>query len=170
MRFTLRLLLISLFVLPVSSQAETPARDMLRFVAGGSAMEQQVGIDLAALGSRRVRIPLLDGQSVVADRSDLEVRAPGDFAWRGRIGESDGDVTLTVRNGRVLGRIVVPGTAYRIVPTEDGGHRMVKVDEETPLEEVFDLVPASALLEAQEDEEACPASLPLRPARRRSRG
>lgn len=156
MRFSLRLLLVSLLVLPASVQAEPP--DMLRFVAGGSALEQQVGIDLAALGSRRVRIPLLDGQSAVADRSDLEVRGPGDFAWRGRIGESEGDVTLTVRNGRVLGRIVVPGAAYRIVPGEDGGHRMVKI-EETPLDEVLDLAPMSELLEDQADENGVPRLL-----------
>lgn len=162
MRCALRLLLVSFLALPLSIQAE-PVREMLRLLDGGSGMEQQVGIDLAALGSLRVRIPLLDGQSVVADRSDLEVRGPGDFAWRGRIGASTGDVTLTVRNGQVLGRIVVPGAAYRIVPAGDGGHRMLKI-EETPLEEVLDLAPVSELLET-EDEEGVPRLL-ASPARK----
>src|SRR5215203_2164740 len=122
MRFAPRvfrlLLASSFFFLPLSVHAEPPVREMLRFVDGASAVDQAVRIDVAALSSRRIGIPLLDGQTVVADRSDLEVRGPGDFAWRGRIssilGEAAGDVTLTVRDGRVVGRITVPGAAYRI--------------------------------------------------------
>ncbi len=181
MRFAPRvlpLLLASLFILPLSVHAEPPVREMLRFVDGASAVEQPVRIDVAALSSHRVGIPLLDGRTVVAERSDLEMRGPGDFAWRGRIGNFDiagiggeaaGDVTLTVRDGRVLGRITVPGAVYRIVPAAEGGHRMDRV-EETPFEdfetfETFDLVPASALLEGQEEENGIPRLLTA-PARK----
>jgi hypothetical protein len=142
---------------------------MLRFVDQASAGEQPVRIDLAALSSRRLGIPLLNGQTVVADRSDLEVRGPGDFAWRGRIskidiagigGETAGDVTLTVRDGRVLGRISVPGAAYRIVPAPEGGHRMEAV-EEIPLDEpeTLDLVPLAEMLEEQEQAAGVPRLL-----------
>jgi len=149
-----RLLLASLLTLPLSVHAESPVREMLRFVDAASAGEQPVRIDVAALSSRRIGIPLLDGQTVVADRSDLEVRGQGDFAWRGRIGgETAGDVTLTVRDGRVLGRIMVPGAVYRIVPA-NGGHRMERVEEISSEDfETFDLIPASALLADQEEEE-----------------
>jgi hypothetical protein len=61
------------------------------------------------------------------------MRGPGDYAWRGRIagvdGKPAGDVVLTVRDGRVLGRVMVPGAAYRILPAAGGGHRMLKVEE-----------------------------------------
>jgi peptidyl-Asp metalloendopeptidase len=168
MRFAPRvsrlLLASSLFTLSLPVHAETPVREMLRFVDGASAGEQPVRIDVAALGSRRVLIPLLDGMEVIADRSDLEVRGQGDFAWRGRIagilGEAAGDVTLTVRDGRVLGRITVPGAVYRIVPAAEGGHRMEAV-EEMPLDEpeTLDLVPLSEMLEEQEGDEGVPRLL-----------
>ncbi|HWM93158.1 MAG TPA: M12 family metallo-peptidase [Thermoanaerobaculia bacterium] len=162
MRFAPRvsrlLLAFSFFILSLPVHAESPAREMLRFVDGASAGEQPVRIDLAALASRRVLIPLLDGQTVVADRSDLEVRGQGDFAWRGRIagllGEAAGDVTLTVQDGRVLGRIVVPGAAWRIVPVPEGGHRMEEL-EEVPLDEpeMLDLVPLSEILQDEEGDQ-----------------
>lgn len=153
----LRLLLVSLFSLPLAAQA-SDAREVLRFTGGGTAMEQPVRLDLAALSARRVAIPLLDGQTVIADRSDLEVRGEGDYAWRGRVadlfGEVSGDVTLTVRDGRVLGRINVPGAAYRIVPAADGGHqghRMVEVEEiQGEHFETLDLVPTPKLFEGLE--------------------
>lgn len=168
----LRLLMVSLFALPLSADADPPVAEMLRFVEAGTAQEQPVRIDLASLGSRRVRIPLLDGQEVVADRSDLEVRGQGDFAWRGKIagmaGEVTGDVTLTVRNGRVLGRIVVPGAAFRIVPAAEGGHRMERIEEEeVPLEdfEMLDVVPLAEILEDEEEESGVPRLLAA-PARK----
>ena len=143
-----RLLLAFLFTLPLSAGAESPIRE----------------IDFSSLGSRRLLIPLPDGQEVVAARSDLEMRGEGDYAWRGKIadilGNVEGDVTLTVRNGQVLGRISVPGAVYRIVPAE-GGHRMEKIEEEMPAEdfETLDVVPASALLEEEEEEDGVPRLL-----------
>jgi hypothetical protein len=108
---------------------------MLRFAEdGGPGAEQAtVQVDFAALGSRQVRVPLPDGRTFVMDRTDLEMRGPRDYAWRGRIVGADGtpagDVVLTVRDGRVLGRVMVPGAAYRIFPVAGGGHRMAAVDE-----------------------------------------
>lgn len=116
---------------------------------------------------------------MAADRSDLEVRGPGDFAWRGRIAdfaglaeEVAGDVTLTVKDGRVLGRITVPGAAYRIVPGEDGSHRMVAVEEIGMDDfEVLDLAPMPKLfedqLEGQVDEDGVPRLLAA-PARKKA--
>lgn len=135
---------------PVTAQPEP--RELLRFLEdGGSGAEVSVQVDLAALGSRQVRVPLSDGRSVVVDRTDVERRGPGDFAWRGRIAGEDGapagDVVLTVRNGKVLGRVMVSGIAYRIFPAVGGGHRMAEV-EEAPFEEIEknDLIPLPELL------------------------
>lgn len=174
-----RLLLVSFLSLPLSAlpaNAEAPVREMLGFVGGGSAEDRPVRIDLAALESRRILIPLLDGQTVVADRSDLEVRGRGDFVWRGRIadvfGDVEGDVTLTVRDGRVLGRINVPGMAYRIVPAADGGHRLVAVDESRMDDfEALDLAPMPKLRESElageADEDGVPRLLAA-PARKKA--
>lgn len=147
MRSTPRALLLLAFLLPLPLSAE----ELLRFTD-----DQEVRIDFSSLGSRRLLIPLPDGQEVVANRSDLEVRGEDDYAWRGRIagflGEVEGDVTLTVREGRVLGRISVPGAVYRIVPA-DGGHRMEKVEEMAMEDfETLDVVPAAALLEDGEED------------------
>src|SRR6266545_2199135 len=109
--WVLRLLLASLLAsspsLPLTAQPAPEPRTMLRLAEdGGPGSEQTaVEVDLAALDSRQVRVPLPDGRVFVVDRTDLEVRGAGDFAWRGRIagagGAPAGDVVLTVRNGRV---------------------------------------------------------------------
>lgn len=152
------LLLVSFFASSSSLFADDgpPIREMLRFVDDDAvrsaprllaSREQPVRFDLAALEERRLRVPLLDGQTVLVDRVDLEVRRPGDFAWRGKIanlaGEAAGDVTLTVRDGKVLGRIMVPGVAYRIVPAAGGGHRMEEI-EEMILDEPFETLELDA--------------------------
>jgi peptidyl-Asp metalloendopeptidase len=150
-------LLVSSLSLPLTAQLDPLPRQMLSFAEdGGPGAEQTtVQVDLGALSSRQVRVPLPDGRMLVVDRTDLEVRGPGDYAWRGRIAGDDGmpagDVVLTVRDGRVLGRIMVPGAAYRIVPAAGGGHRMSAVDERRlDLSEILDLVRPQELLEGIE--------------------
>lgn len=141
---------------PLFADDGPPVREMLRFVDEDTtrsayrllaSREQPVRFDLDALEARRLRLPLLDGQEVLVDRVDVEVRRAGDFAWRGKIsnlsGDVAGDVTLTVRNGKVLGRIMVPGAAYRIVPAEGGGHRMEEI-EEMILDEPFETLELDA--------------------------
>ena len=154
------LLLASLLSLPLTAQPEPHPRAMLRFAEedGGPGAEQSaVTVDLAALGGRQVRVPLPDGRTFVVDRNDVEMRGPGDFAWRGRIAGADGqpagDVVLTVRDGRVLGRVMVPGVVYRILPVagaafdKEIGHRMSKVVENNlDFSEKLDLVPLRELL------------------------
>lgn len=131
-RLLLASLLASSFALPLYAD-EPPIREMLRLADDGGGIERSAEIDFSALEFRQVRLPLLNGETVVVNRTDMEVRGPGDFAWRGRIpgptGDPAGDVVLTVRDSRVLGWIMVPGTAWRIVPAKDGGHRMQEVDE-----------------------------------------
>jgi peptidyl-Asp metalloendopeptidase len=153
----LRLLLASLLAstnaLPLFADSEPLPRAMLRLAEdGGPGAEQStVTVDLAALGSRQVQVPLPDGRTFVVDRNDVEMRGPGDFAWRGRIAGADGqpagDVVLTVRDGRVLGRVMVPGVVYRILPVAGGGHQMSKVVENSlDFFEKLDLVPLRELL------------------------
>jgi peptidyl-Asp metalloendopeptidase len=157
-RLLLASLLVSCLARPLSAE-EPPVREMLRLANEGGAGERAVKIDFSALELRQVRLPLLDGQTVDVQRTDLEVRRPGDFAWRGRIanaaGETAGDVVLTVRDGRVLGWIMVPGASYRIVPAIEGGHRMLEAGE-SPLDrsEILEMEPRRKLLEALDGPEA----------------
>lgn len=161
-------LLASSLALPLSAE-NPPIREMLRLAEDGGATERSASIDLSALELRQVRLPLLDGETVVVDRTDLEVRRPGDFAWRGRIahtaGGSAGDVVLTVRDGRVLGWVMLPGIAYRIAPAEDGGHRMLEAEEsQLDRSEILELEPLPELLEGLDSLES-PRPPLLAPAR-----
>lgn len=169
-----RLLVVSLLSsLPLAAQDESPVREMLRFVDGGSATEQPVKMELSSLRERQVLLPLPDGQTVIVDRTDLEVRRAGDSTWRGRIagpsGEPAGDVVLTIRDGRVLGSIMVPGATWRIVPAEGGGHRMREIDElSLDRFEIDDHAAMQGLAQAEEAEDVprllraqAPANAPI---------
>jgi hypothetical protein len=88
-----------------------------------SPMVAPVRLDLAALerlDERRLSLPLPNGQVLSVQRTDVERRGPGDYAWRGRMfdekGQVNGYVTLTVWKNRVMGRIVTPGKIWKIVP------------------------------------------------------
>jgi hypothetical protein len=133
---SLALILLSL---PVSAAPSPPELfrilDMAPVKSAGVAAavaERAIDVRFEALEAPEVVLPLLDGQQVEAKRLDLELRQARDFAWRGSVldaaGEHAGNVTLTVKDGRMMGRIVVPGASYQVVPV-DGGHRLVEIDE-----------------------------------------
>ncbi len=128
------------------SRAADPeeARPLLRFVEGriwksadlpGTVAERAVSLDPGALHASRMSLPLLDGQTYELVRTGLEQRSAGDFAWRGQVldpsgaEEPFGSVTLTMKNGAVLGRVSVPGASYQIAPAAGGGYRLVEVDD-----------------------------------------
>lgn len=119
-------------------------RPLLRFVDGriwrsaelpGTVIERAVSLDAAALHAARMRLPLLDGQTYELVRTGVELQGTDGLAWRGKVldpaggEEAYGSVTLTVKNGRVMGRISVPGASYQIAPAADGSYRLVEVDD-----------------------------------------
>jgi Metallo-peptidase family M12B Reprolysin-like len=87
-----------------------------------SPLAAPVRLDLAALEQSRLALPLPDGTTLRVERTDVERRGRRDYAWRGRMvntkGEVDGFVTLTVWKGRMRGRIVTPGRVWKILPAE----------------------------------------------------
>ena len=128
------------------SQAGDPedVRPLLRFVEGriwrsadlpGTVAERAVSLDAAALNTARMRLPLLDGQTYELVRTGVELQGTDGLAWRGNVldpaggEEAYGSVTLTVKNGVVLGRISVPGASYQIAPAADGSYRLAEIDD-----------------------------------------
>ncbi len=71
--------------------------------------------------SRTISIPLFDGKTYEATRTDFELRAMDDFTWRGKIetGKFSGDVVLTFRKGFVSGLIYAPDAVYEITAKGD---------------------------------------------------
>ena len=99
--------------------------------AGATLTEQRITLDLAAL-TDAPQLTLLDGRTYATARTGLERRGARDFTWRGKVLAPDGvtgTATLTVQDGWMAGRIVVPGGgAYVVVPAADGGHWLRALD------------------------------------------
>jgi peptidyl-Asp metalloendopeptidase len=128
------------------SQAGDPeeVRPLLRLVEGrfwrsadlpGTVAERAVSLDATVLNAARVRLPLLDGQTYELVRTGVELQGKDGLAWRGKVldpaggEEAYGSVTLTVKDGTVLGRISVPGASYQIAQAADGSYRLAEVDD-----------------------------------------
>ena len=77
--------------------------------------------------SQTISIPLFDGKTYEAARTDFEIRAMDDFTWRGKIetGKFSGDVVLTFRKGFVSGLIYAPEAVFEIVAK---GERQILVE------------------------------------------
>jgi hypothetical protein len=102
-------------------------------VASPAAVEaRRVEIHPAALerGGERLVLPRFDGAPLEAVRESVEVRGPGDLAWRGWIldGEHRHNVTLTLKNGYLLGLIDTPDGRYELMPLADGGQALARLD------------------------------------------
>lgn len=80
----------------------------------------------SAVNVDRLALPLFDGKSHEALRSDIEKRSDADFTWRGKILSSD--VILTFKNGYVAGLIYAGNDVYEIVPKGDK-QILVKLDQ-----------------------------------------
>lgn len=66
-----------------------------------------------------LHVDLLDGQRHRIERTEVEERAPGDLAWRGRFADG-GQVTLTLKNGFVVGLIDSPDGLYELTTSPEG--------------------------------------------------
>lgn len=111
---------------------ETPqARSAGARSSVASRRESQIEFsDLSIQVNRAVkqRFPLFDGNTHEASRSSFEERGPDDFTWRGKIENTDGDIILTFKNGRVAGLIYGPDAVYEIVPVGDR-QMLVELDQ-----------------------------------------
>jgi hypothetical protein len=143
------LLVLSALTLTLSVSAsaqEAPHAQILRFVDSGSRpgpadrpdilAERTVRVDPAAL-TGSPRLALLDGRVYATERTDLEMRGPRDWTWRGRVldpdtGEEAGTATLTVQGDLVMGDAYLLDGIYRIEPRIEpaahGEHRLARID------------------------------------------
>ena len=95
---------------------------------------RRVQIDASALEgeAQRIILPRFDGPALEAVLESIEFRGPGDLAWRGWVhdGAHKHNVTLTLKNGYVIGLIMSPDGAYELAPLADGGQAFVKLNTE----------------------------------------
>ena len=97
------------------------------------ARQRTVAVDFGLIDPRAPTTPaelaveLFDGRFVTLDRARVEVRAPGNYTWYGRVrGFGRSDAVLTVVDGYVAGSIVVVDaearitTAYEVLTGRDG--------------------------------------------------
>lgn len=94
---------------------------------------EPIAVDVSAIDKDplSLRMPLLDGTSPQATRTEFERRGAEDFTWRGRFdGLNAGRVTLTVLHGVVVGLIQHADRTYIIEPIPGGGQALKEVDQD----------------------------------------
>ena len=142
--------------LAASALAADPLPPLLRTPAGptagptagppappGPAVTRQkaVGVDFGLIdpgvptAPAELAVELFDGRFVTLDRARVEVRAPGNYTWYGRVrGFGRSDAVLTVVNGYVAGAIVVVDvearttTAFELLTGPDGTTWLREID------------------------------------------
>lgn len=94
----------------------------------GTAVGQRIAVDVALLDAEpaQLRFDLPEGRVLIAERSGVERRGPGDLAWRGRL--VDGGVTLTLRHGFVVGRLHAGVESWEVRTLADGGQAVDRLD------------------------------------------
>ncbi|MEE8523316.1 MAG: PKD domain-containing protein, partial [Thermoanaerobaculia bacterium] len=127
-----------------STPGEAAERKLFRFGADkltpswdAIAEEHSLEVDFGLLSaeSERLELELPGGDTYVVTATDFEHRAPGRYVWRGEILETPdsapfdvGEVTLTVHDGFLVGRLVTPSGTYTVQPRAAGGHSIARVD------------------------------------------
>jgi hypothetical protein len=119
--------------------SKVPARaDALSSPAAAAVREQEIRVNLGTVNfaeARELSLPLLDGLSYTAVRSESEGFAAspdGGLVWRGKIqgpGGWGGDVTLSVKGRALSGLIYSPEGVYEIVPQKEFGHLLVELNQ-----------------------------------------
>ncbi|MGE0646094.1 MAG: zinc-dependent metalloprotease [Nitrospira sp.] len=78
-----------------------------------------------------VTLDLFEGGTRTLEIDEPQVHRNKAKVWRGRLqGDSESDVTLAVRGGKMVGTIISNQRLYKIEPTEDNRHRLVEIDED----------------------------------------
>ena len=137
-----RTLLLSVVAIVLSVASGEAASPLFEFVSGPAARNggrveivaiERVIVDISAIAKNplSLAIPLLDGTIPRANRMDFERRSADNITWRGRFDEpNSGRVTITVRNGVVVGLIQNTGRTYVIEPVIDGGEALKEVNQD----------------------------------------
>jgi PKD repeat protein len=101
------------------------------------AEEHRLEVDFGLLSakSEQLELELPGGDTWIVTTTDFERRGPDRYVWRGELLESPdsapweiGEVTLTVHDGFLAGRLVTPSGTYTVQPRADGGHSIARID------------------------------------------
>ncbi len=101
------------------------------------AEEHSLEVDFGLLSakSEHLELELPGGDAYLVTATDFEHRGPGRHVWRGEILETPdsapvdlGEVTLTVHDGFLAGRLVTPSGTFTIQPRVGGGHSIARID------------------------------------------
>lgn len=88
---------------------------------------------LESEGLSNIEIELLNNEVYKVTKTSLEKRAATNYTWRGKIYNANGDgfdVILTVIDDLMTGLIYTPKkSVYQIIPTNDGAHKIVLIDQ-----------------------------------------
>ena len=137
-----RALVVAALAIVSSTASGGTAPTLFEFVPGpagttGGRIEivaaERIVVDVSAIEKDppSLRIPLLDGASPQATRTDFERRGAENMTWRGRFDTPGGGrVTLTVLHGVVVGFIQHADRTYIIEPVRGGGHAQKEINQD----------------------------------------
>ena len=138
-------LLAALISVSAAAGPQPPAAPLFRAVDAGCVSrfpsptpvlrERLVTLDAAPiLLAERIRLNLFADVDVVAVRQRIERRSAGEFTWFGSVaGELPGSVILTVEGDRLVGSVLLPGSAgYRVLPDADGREVIRQIENNRP--------------------------------------
>ncbi|MDH3814560.1 MAG: zinc-dependent metalloprotease [Acidobacteriota bacterium] len=137
-----RALVVSALAIVSSAASGGTAPKLFEFVSGpadptGGRIEivaaERIVVDVSAIEKDppSIRMPLLDGASPQATRTEFERRGAENITWRGRFDTPGGGrVTLTVLHGVVVGFIQHADRTYIIEPVRGGGHAQKEINQD----------------------------------------
>jgi hypothetical protein len=131
---------LSLAVVSHPAKAAEDANRLYRFTNGvitalDNSLEvtnaRRVMVDTSVLAEvpEALALQLIDGSRVLAIATGVELRRDHSMAWRGQLEQGGGRVTLTLKNGVVIGQIEVADGPYGLTTLPDGGQVLVRYDQ-----------------------------------------
>jgi PKD repeat protein len=99
---------------------------------GVSSLRGDLNTRGLALGASVLRIQLPNGKTVDLDNRDIDHRNASDLAWFGEVsGNEDSDVSLTLKNGLVFGRLRDGDDVFELSSDLDGALTIEQIDINT---------------------------------------
>ncbi len=100
-------------------------------LAAVASQRVEPDLELLAAAPAELRLDLPDAPPLFARLSALESRGPGDLTWRGTLlDEPGGGVTLTLKNGYVVGLVTTSSAVWEIRTLPDGGQSVDRIEQD----------------------------------------
>jgi hypothetical protein len=139
--FLIVIIILSIGIIGYPAEAAERVRQLYQFTNGpatalDSSLEVMdarrvlVNFSILAEAPETLELNLIDGSPVRAVAKRMEIRSENDMAWRGRLEPDGGDVTLTLKNGIVIGRIESPAGLHGLNTLPDGDQVLILYNED----------------------------------------